>query len=77
MKIYLLRQEKEHSQSSLPVSSLWANFQQATALKTHACFYKDNLILILHTVTAQQPYVIICIFMGEPQRDHGENWSQL
>lgn len=78
MKTWVLRQDEQHSHN--PVCLLRFVSKLSTSNSTenpHAYFCKDNQILILHTITAQQPRVIICIFMREPQREHGENWSQL
>lgn len=79
MKACGLRQDEEHSHN--PVCQLQFVSKLSTGNSSenpHVCFCKDNLILILHTnITAQQPPAIVCISMGETQRERGESWSQL
>lgn len=78
MKAGVLRQDEERSHN--PVCQLQFVSKLSTGNSSEnprVCFCKDNLILILHTMPAQQPHVTVSIFMGEPQREHGESCSQL
>lgn len=76
MKACVLRQDEEDSQDPVCQLQFVSKLSKGNSTENpHVYFCKDILISMLHTITAQQPHVII--FIGEPQRDHGESWSQL
>lgn len=69
---FLLRQDKEHSHK--PFCLIW--FVSKLSIDNdiqnpHAYFCNDNLILVLHTLIAQQPKMIFNIFIREPHKWKG------